>query len=73
MGREGMGDKPARPRSEFKEINGKRYWERPPRTTVALGFEHNGTPMIATWTVEAAHREAFAAAEKHFFDSIQCR
>ena len=72
-GPEAMGNKPARPRSEFKEIDGKRYWELPARTTVALGFEHKGTPMVATWTVEGNNREAFAPAEKHFFDSIRCK
>ncbi len=68
-----MGNKPSRPRSEYKEIDGKRYWELPARTTIALGFEHKGTPMVATWTVEGNNRDAFAQAEKHFFDSIRCK
>jgi len=72
VGQESMGDKPSRPRSEYKEINGKRYWQLPARTTVVLGFVNKGTPIVATWTVEGDNRDAFAAAEKHFFDSIRC-
>ncbi len=72
VGRDAVGDKPSRPRSEYTEVNGRRFWQLPDRTTVVLAFEHKGTPIVAAWTVEGNNREAFAAAEKHFFNLIRC-
>jgi hypothetical protein len=50
----------------------KRWRDIPPRTIVVLAFLGKNGPTIASWTVETAQRDAFKAAEDHFFASLRC-
>jgi hypothetical protein len=44
-----------------------------PRTVhVAVASRVGGQPFVAVWSVDAAQREAYRAAEEHFFVSIRC-
>jgi hypothetical protein len=45
----------------------------PPATAVVVvGFEHRGTPVLLSWTVESARREELRAAEERFFAALEC-
>lgn len=42
----------------------------PARMQVAIEMTVKDTPVLVTWTVETDSREAFAAAEKHYFEAL---
>lgn len=44
--------------------------DNPARTQVAIELTLKETPVVITWTIETDKREAFAAAEKHYFHSL---
>ena len=39
----------------------------PEKIAVVAGFEHGGTPVLLSWTVEAERREELRPAEQRFF------
>lgn len=46
------------------------FRENPARTQVAIGMTVKKTPVVVTWTIETDKRAAFAASEKHYFESL---
>ena len=44
----------------------------PAKVAVVAAFEHRGTPILLSWTVEAARREELRDAEQRFFATLTC-
>ena len=44
----------------------------PAKIAVVAAFEHRGTPILLSWTVEAARREEMRDAEQRFFATLTC-
>ncbi len=44
----------------------------PAKIAVVAAFEHRGTPILLSWTVEAARREELRGAEQRFFTALKC-
>jgi hypothetical protein len=42
------------------------------KTAVLAGFTHRETPILLSWTVEAARREELRATEERFFAALSC-
>jgi hypothetical protein len=53
-------------------VPGHLYEASPPAIEVASAFELRGRKVLVAWSVAAAQREAWRAAEKHFFASVGC-
>jgi hypothetical protein len=56
------------PTGDFSHI----YESHPARVEVALAFEYASQSILVGWSVEAMERDAWHAAEEHFFASIAC-
>jgi hypothetical protein len=46
--------------------------QQPAKTAVVAAFAHRDTPILLSWTVEAARRDELRAAEERFFAALSC-
>jgi hypothetical protein len=58
---------------EVKDTSGYRMMAVPARTEVIVAFEQAGLGVTARWEIATARRAEWAAAERHFFQSLSCR
>jgi hypothetical protein len=46
--------------------------QSPAKIAVVAALEHRGTPILLSWTVEAARRDELREAEQRFFAALKC-